>query len=81
MTDHGICILTNTEKYPFNNSRVTVHLSKAFESADYHVATEIVRGTGEPGCVIVSGKMKNGFKLEYTGSGVEAVIVWRAEEQ
>lgn len=62
--------LTNTLEYPFNDSKTTI----AFESADerlstnYTVHAEVTEETGgNAGRIIVSDKLLNGFKIEYTG--------------
>ena len=77
----GVTVLTadftNTQKYPFNNSQKTIALSGANvrTTKDYTVEYEVVSIEG--GClgdVIVSDKMLNGFKVEYTGSATAVTL-------
>ena len=72
MTD--IVVLKNRKTYPFNDSAKAIYAGKVFPDADYPVLTEIVSSEGEIGAVIVSGKMRNGFLLAFTGSARKAVI-------
>jgi len=63
--------LTNTQKYPFNNSTKTIALSGANVryNKNYTVTVEVESYTG--GCVgdvVISDKLLNGFKVAYTGS-------------
>ena len=71
--------LTNTLHYPFNNSKETIALSGKEErnNSDYIVFAEVtssyvtedvnINNAGLAGNIIVSDKMANGFKIEYTG--------------
>lgn len=65
--------LTNTKKFPFNNSDMTVTLSETRDSLDYQVVHEIVSGN-QVGDVVVYDKQTNGFKVKYTGSASSADI-------
>ena len=61
--------LKNTQTYPFNNSKTTVQLSKYRANKDYTIYIEVQSVTGGAvGDFVISDKMLNGFKLEYTGS-------------
>lgn len=61
--------LTNSQTYPFNNSKTTVALPALRNNNGYYVVVETVSATGGAvGEFIVSDKLLNGFKLEYTGS-------------
>lgn len=63
--------LTNTQKYPFNNSKKTIALSGANVryNKDYTVTVEVESYTGDcVGDIVVSDKMLNGFKIAHTGS-------------
>ena len=61
--------LTNSQTYPFNNSKTTVALPALRNNNGYYVIVEVVSATGGAvGEFIVSDKLLNGFKLEYTGS-------------
>jgi len=69
--------LTNTEQYPFNNSKKTVALTNEQErvNTDYKVTVEASSVTGgflED--VIITDKLVNGFKVEYTGSATSATL-------
>lgn len=72
--EYGTVTLTNTGKYPFNNSQVTVPLVNTQKNIKYAVVAEITSATGNPGEVVVSGKQTNGFKLAFTGSASSAVV-------
>jgi hypothetical protein len=70
----GTVALTNTKRYPFNDSRRTVALRDEVPGGRYMVITELAGHDGEAGDVRVTGKAANGFKIEYTGSGASAEI-------
>lgn len=71
-----VVTLTNSKRYPLNNSKQTVTIPAANRrnSLDYRIETEVVSATGEVGHIRVSEKLLNGFKIAYTGSASEAVI-------
>ena len=62
--------LTNGQKYPFNNSVKTIPLSGANvrNTKDYTVTVEAEATGGFVGDIIISDKMLNGFKVQFTGS-------------
>lgn len=61
--------LTNTQTYPFNNSKTTVALAQKRNHLNYTVTAEVVEYSGGfPGEITVSEKLLNGFKVEYSGS-------------
>ena len=69
--------LTNSEAYPFNDSITTLAFgnSQTRSTTDYSVTFYVVSSTGGfVGDIIVSDKMLNGFKVEYTGSATAATI-------
>lgn len=70
----GQVTLTNTQAYPFNNSKVTVALQKARDTLNYTVQTEIVSAVGFPGDIKISDKQLNGFKIEFTGSATSVTV-------
>lgn len=72
--EYGTATLTNTDKYPFNNSQVTVPLVNTQKNIKYAVVAEITSANGNGGEVVVSGKQTNGFKLAFTGSASSAVV-------
>ena len=71
--------LTNTLNYPFNNSKETIALSGKEErhNSNYIVFAEVtssyitedvnINNAGLAGNIVISDKMTNGFKIEYTG--------------
>lgn len=60
--------LTNTLKYPFNNSEKTVSIS-GMQSSDYAIIPEIISSTGGGvGRIIIKDKTANNFKIAFTGS-------------
>lgn len=61
--------LTNSQPYPFNNSKQTVALAQQRNHLDYTVTAEVVSYSGGfPGEIIITEKLLNGFKIEHTGS-------------
>lgn len=61
--------LTNTQAFPFNNSKKTVNLSKNRNTKNYSVIVEVLEWTGGGvGEIRISDKLLNGFKIEYTGA-------------
>lgn len=66
--------LTNTQKYPFNNSIKTIALSSenVRYTKDYTVIVEVESSSGGGiGDIVVTDKLLNGFKVAYTGSATE----------
>ena len=70
----GQVTLTNTQAYPFNNSKITVALQKARDTLNYMVQTEIISANGFPGDIKISDKQLNGFKIEFTGSATSVTV-------
>jgi len=73
--EEGTVVLTNTKKFPFNNSEKTVSLEIKRGTADYTVYCEVVSVSG--GCVgdiNVSDKMQNGFKIQFDGDAKSVSI-------
>lgn len=68
--------LTNSSKYPFNNSKKTIALGNENEryNTDYTVIVEAEPQDGFLGDVKISDKMLNGFKIEYTGSASSVAV-------
>lgn len=67
--------LTNTQAYPFNNSKKTVQLSQSRNNTDYTVEAEIASVTGGAvGEIVYSDKLVNGFKVAFTGSAQSVVL-------
>lgn len=70
----GSVTLTNTQKFPFNNSRVTVALQKTQKDLNYVVVAEVTTVAGNIGEVSVTDKQVNGFKIGFSG-GAKSVTV------
>ena len=70
----GLVTLTNTEHFPFNNSIQTISTQRKVESLLYIVLTEVVSAVGNPGEIVVSDKLANGFKIEHTGSASSVTV-------
>ena len=69
----GSVSLTNTAKFPFNNSQKTVALAKTQKDINYAVIPEDPL-LGNVGDIVVSNKQVNGFKIEFTGSAASATV-------
>jgi len=74
VSESGQTTLTNTKKFPFNDSQKSVALAKTQEDINYTVTPEIVSAVGNPGEIVVSDKQVNGFKLAHTGSATSVVV-------
>lgn len=74
VVETGTVTLTNSQEYPFNDSKRTVALEVAQANAYYLVDTEIVSATGNPGEIIVSDRMTNGFAIGFTGSASSVTV-------
>ena len=74
ITETGTVTLTNSLKFPFNNSKRSVSLSKTRKTTNYVVLTEVTAFNGNVGNVEVTGKLTNGFQIGYTGSAASATI-------
>ena len=68
--------LTNTSKYPFNNSKKTLAIPTASTryNTDYTVIVEAEATDGFLGDIIISDKLVNGFKIEHTGSAKSVAV-------
>jgi len=63
--------LTNSLKYPFNNSSTTINLAASRATKNYTVEVEVTASSGNVGEIVVS---LNGFKLEHTGSATSVTV-------
>lgn len=70
----GTIVLTNTQAFPFNNSQQTISLTKSKENSDYIVIPEIMSVVGNPGEIVISDKLVNGFKIAHTGSAKSVTV-------
>lgn len=73
----GTVTLTNTQKFPFNNSQVTVPIATERANQNYIVDWEITASDGPTGDIIVSAKLVNGFKIEFTGSATSVTVKYQ----
>lgn len=73
-SESGEISLTNTQKYPFNNSVKTVALKQQMETTAYTVEVDVLSSAGEVGHIVISDKQLNGFKVSFTGSAKSAKI-------
>lgn len=74
VVETGTVTLTNSQVYPYNNSKRTVALQTSQPSADYIVVCDVTAFTGNVGEIVVSGKMTNGFAIEHTGSASSVTV-------
>lgn len=73
--EEGTATLTNSRKYPFNNSIQTVALSKPQKNTKYVIIAEITGASkGSAGDVVFSDKQVNGFKIAFTGGAKSATV-------
>lgn len=76
----GALTLTNTQVYPFNNSRATVALAEPRQTLDYTVTVEAAAvGGGAIGEIVITDKQFNGFKIEHTGSAAKVSVKFIVE--
>ena len=70
--------LTNNQKYPFNNSKTTIDLTKVRTDKTYVVDVEITAHSGgEVGDIKITDKLLNGFKVEFDGSATSVTVTLR----
>ena len=74
VVETGTVTLTNSQEFPFYNSRKTVSLVPAQANSDYLVDVEVDEANGNVGEVIVSSRMTNGFAIEHTGSATSVTV-------
>ena len=73
----GEVTLTNSLSFPFNNSKASVALTNTRDNLNYVVEIVKVEETGGPaGEVIVSERLVNGFKVEFTGSASTVKVTY-----
>lgn len=70
--------LTNSQQYPFNNSKTTINLTKVRTNKTYVVDVEITAHSGgEVGDIKITDKLLNGFKVEFDGSATSVTVTLR----
>ena len=72
--EEGTVTLTNTQKFPFNDSRVTVALANTQKDTKYVVVTDVQTVAGNIGDVTVTDKQVNGFKIGYSGGAASVTV-------
>jgi len=73
----GSVTLTNSLQFPFNNSQVSVALSKTRDNQNYVVEILSVTPTGGPaGEIEVTDRLVNGFKIAFTGSASSVTVTY-----
>lgn len=72
--ERGTVTLTNSLKFPFNNSQQSVALANTKSNTDYIILTEVVSASGNVGEIEIADKLVNGFKIAYTGSAANVTI-------
>lgn len=75
----GTISLTNSQKYPFNNSQKSVALKKARKTLNYDVDVEITSASGCVGDIAITDKQLNGFKIAFEGSAGAVTIKYRVK--
>lgn len=73
----GTVTLTNSGGFPFNNSQVSRSLVTARSTVNYIVIPEITAATGNPGEIVISDKLVNGFKIAFTGSATSVTVKYK----
>lgn len=81
-----VIYLHNTAKYPANNSKTTIALKQPCNNTDYIIAARVVSAVmpngvaidGDPagtaGNIVITDKLLNGFKVQYTGVAKEVTL-------
>lgn len=72
----GTVTLTNSSKFPFNNSKKTVALANRRDNLNYMVVIVGVTGAGNIGDIEVSERLVNGFKIEHNGSAKSVAVTY-----
>ena len=72
--EDGSVTLTNTKKFPFNDSKKSVSLAKTQKNTKYVIIAEVTSIAGNVGDINVSDRLTNGFKMAFTG-GAKSVTV------
>lgn len=72
----GTVTLTNSQGFPFNNSKVSVPLTNQRDNLNYIVVIVSATGGGNVGEIEVSERLINGFKIEHTGSAKSVTVVY-----
>ena len=72
--EEGTKTLTNTKRFPFNDSKSSVSLGKTQKNTKYVIIAEPTTVAGNIGDINVSDRLTNGFKLAFTGSAKSVTV-------
>lgn len=72
--EEGTKTLTNTKRFPFNDSKASVSLVKTQKNTKYVIIAEPSTVAGNIGDINVSDRLTNGFKLAFTGSAKSVTV-------
>ena len=72
--EEGTKTLTNTKRFPFNDSKSSVSLAKTQKNTKYVIIAEPSTVAGNIGDINVSDRLTNGFKLAFTGSAKSVTV-------
>lgn len=72
--EEGTKTLTNTKRFPFNDSKSSVSLAKTQKNTKYVIIAEPTTVAGNIGDINVSDRLVNGFKLAFTGSAKSVTV-------
>lgn len=72
--ESGTVTLTNTLAYPFNNSDKSVNIAAVRDTTEYTVDVDTGAGGAGIGRVVVYDKLKNGFKIAFTGGAASVTV-------
>ncbi len=75
----GTVALTNTLKYPFNDSLKSVSMAAPRKTLNYDVDVEVTSASGNIGDVSITDKQLNGFKIAFDGSAKTVTIKYRVK--
>jgi hypothetical protein len=74
----GTVSLTNSQEFPFNNSKKTVALANVRDNLNYVVVvvSKTAADGGNIGEIEISERQVNGFKIAFTGSSKSVTVVY-----
>ena len=76
VVNSGTKALSNSQEFPFNNSKQSIALSNALDNTNYDVIIKSITANGNPGEIVISERLVNGFKMAYTGSATSVTVEW-----
>lgn len=66
--------LTNSLRFPFNNSRKNVDLGTSRKTMNYDISWEVESADGNVGDIKITEKQLNGFKIAFDGSAKNVTL-------